>query len=289
MNGARNLPQDVTARLFQLLKCPQCGEAPEPDTQRCRQCGRSMAAAGGGLDLLDEEGREEADRFATQYTALRRREGWIDSGGHEDPEWGAAQLWSSRLKPMSEAGAILSREWTGTLRPVVVDVGSGGGWAARYFRDADVIAVDLRDSAILQNVLHVRGDMRRLPLRDATVDATLYAASLHYASVGDSLSEAARVLRPGGLLVAIDSPMYSDGRAQARAEERSAAYYTRVGFPELAAHYHPIDIRALRSALAAAGFEVLRMEPGSSNRRWLERLGPRRHGSFLVARLTAAT
>jgi SAM-dependent methyltransferase len=168
---------------------------------------------------------------------------------------------------------------------VVVDVGSGGGWAARYLRDADVIAIDLLDIDSRPDALQVRADMRSLPLRDSTVDVAFYAASLHYTPVSNAISEAARVLRPDGLLVAFDSPMYGDRRRQAQAEARSAAYYADAGFPELAAHYHPIDVIALRAALASEGFEVLRLEAGATARRWWERLGRPRRSSFLVARL----
>src|SRR5713226_3256958 len=80
----------MTTRLFELLMCPRCGTAPDPGNARCPGCGRSVIAAGGGLDLLDDQGREEADRFAAQYTALRRKEGWIGPDGREDPEGGPA-------------------------------------------------------------------------------------------------------------------------------------------------------------------------------------------------------
>jgi len=133
----------------------------------------------------------------------------------------------------------------------------------------------------------VRADMRSLPLRDSTVDVAFYAASLHYAPVTDSIGEAARVLRRGGLIVAVDSPMYSDRRGQALAEARSAAYYAGAGFPELAAHYHPIDVTALRAVLAAVGFEVSRLDAGRTARRWWERLG-RPDRSFLVAKVKGA-
>lgn len=126
--------------------------------------------------------------------------------------------------------------------------------------------------------------MRSLPIRDATVDVAFYAASLHYAPVEDSIREASRVLRHGGLLVAVDSPMYRDARAQSRARERSTIYYSNAGFPELAAHYHPIDASALRVALAGAGFEVRLLDAGQRTGRWWERARMTRRFSILVAR-----
>jgi SAM-dependent methyltransferase len=251
----------------------------------CKGCGRSILAVGGGLDLLDDRGRKAADSFAAQYTALRRQEGWIGRDGREDPEGGDPQLWRGRLESVSRAAAVRSSQWTGIGRAVVVDIGSGGGWAARYLRDADVIAIDLLDTESRPGALHVRADMRSLPLRDSTIDVAFYAASLHYAHVSDSIREAARVLRRGALLIAVDSPMYSDRRGQALAEARSAAYYAEAGFPDLAAHYHPIDVGALRRALADTGFELLRLEAGVTARRWWERLGRPRSSSFLIARL----
>jgi SAM-dependent methyltransferase len=274
----------VLSELHRFLRCPRCGTAPEPGLGRCQGCGRSIAAGGGGLDLLDEQGREAADRFAAQYTALRRQEGWMGHDGREDPVSGQPRLWRGRLESVSRAAAALSSQWTGAGRPVVVDIGSGGGWAARYFRDADVIAIDLLDTQSSPGVLHVRADMRSLPLRDSTIDVAFYAASLHYAPISDSIGQIARVLRRDGLVIAVDSPMYGDRRRQALAEARSAAYYAGAGFPELAAHYHPIDVAALRMALAGGGFDVLQLEPGRTARRWWQGLGgPER--SFLLAKL----
>jgi SAM-dependent methyltransferase len=251
---------------------------------RCTGCGRSIVALGGGLDLLDDPERAAADRFAAQYTALRRQEGWIGPDGREDPVSGPPRLWRGRLESVTAAAAALSSQWSGRGRPVVVDIGSGGGWAARLFREADVIAVDLLSTKSTPEVLNVRADMRRLPLRDSTVDVTFYAASLHYAPIFSSIGEAARVLRRGGLIVAVDSPMYANRRRQALAEARSAAYYAEAGFPELAAHYHPIDVADLRVALAAGGLDVVKLEPGRTARRWWQGLG-RPARSFLLAKL----
>ena len=185
---------------------------------------------------------------------------------------------------MSRVAAALARFDSGAERGIVLDVGSGGGWAARYVGDADVIAVDLLAAGAGSAALHLRADMRSLPLRDHTVDAALYVASLHYAPLTDSIREAARVLRPGGALIALDSPMYHDRGAQARAARRSAEYYASAGFPELAEHYHPIDTGELRAALAARDVEVIRLDPGTGAEGWWQRLGRQRRPSFLLAR-----
>jgi len=264
-----------------------CGTAPRPGEPRCPGCGRAIVAAGGGLDLLDDEAREAADRFAVDYAAVRRREGWMDPGGREDPDGGDPRLWRQRVESMSEARAALAAIRTGEGRPVVLDVGSGGGWAARYVGDADVIAIDILDVAGGTAALHVRGDMRRLPLQEGSVDAAMYIASLHYAPLEQALAEAARVLRRGGVMIAVDSPMYRDRLAQARATARSAAYYAGAGFPDLAAHYHPIDLTDLKTSLVASGFEVMRLEGGSTARRWYQRAGRPRRPSFLLAKSKA--
>src|SRR5260370_1227577 len=168
----------MTTRLFGLLKCPRCGTAPDPGHARCPGCGRSVIAAGGGLDLLDDQGREEADRFAAQYTALRRKEGWIGPDGREDPEGGQPRLWHGRLESVSRAAAALSSHRSGAGHAVVVDIGSGDGWAARYFRDAAVIAIDLLDTDGRPDGLHLRPHIRRLPLPTSTAALSFYAASL---------------------------------------------------------------------------------------------------------------
>ena len=214
----------------------------------------------GLLDLLPEDLRAEADHFAEQYRALRVREGWAAPTGREGPDH-ADGRWQRRVEAVKSAVAILEHDLPADPRPVVGDVGAGGGWAAQLFSRADVIAFDLLDAPHEPGpALSVRADMRRLPLKEGSVDGLLYTASIHYVPIDDAVREAARVLRPGGLLVAIESPMYVDHRSADVAAERSARYYARMGYPELAVHYHPVDVRRLKAALARSGFRIERME-----------------------------
>jgi SAM-dependent methyltransferase len=274
--------------LYELLRCPACGAAPALGRATCIGCGRPISGTDGALDLLDDSARQDADRFAMQYRALRRQEGWVRADGREDPAAGDPKLWRRRLESVAQAAEILRGDARTARRLVVADIGSGGGWAARYLDGADVIAIDLLEASGSSDVLRVRGDMRSLPVRDRSLDAALYVASLHYAPVGDAIREAARTLRSGGLIVAVDSPMYKDPRAQARARARSAAYYSKSGFPELIASYHPIDVIALREELTRSAFDILQLDAGSTNRRWQERWRRPSRPSILVARLMPA-
>jgi SAM-dependent methyltransferase len=258
------------SRLYGLLRCPRCGAAPAPANELCPGCGRTVISPSGGVDLLDDGTRAESDRFAERYHALRVQEGWVDDGGREDPRTGNQGLWRGRLQAVAQLAASFESALAGRRRPVVADVGSGGGWAAELLTGADVIAIDLQDVAS-PSALHVRGDMRSLPLRDATVDVALYAASLHYADVTESVPEAARVLTVGGLLAVIDSPIYPDPKRRTHAARRAAAYYRQAGFPELASRYHPIEAGSLRSTLIDSGFRIERFEFGSRRQGLLRR------------------
>ena len=100
----------------------------------------------------------------------------------------------------------------------VADVGCGEGYltleAARWARS--VIGIDRSDEVLdraralaarrrVANVQWKKGDLARLPLRDASIDVTLLSQSLHHAAdPEDALAEAVRVLRPGGRVLLLD-------------------------------------------------------------------------------------
>jgi SAM-dependent methyltransferase len=97
--------------------------------------------------------------------------------------------------------------------PVVVDVGCGDGalvrWLAR--RGARAVGVEVASEPLARARAHApvageryeRGGAEALPLRDGEADVVVFANSLHHVpveSLDAALAEAARVLRPGGLL-----------------------------------------------------------------------------------------
>jgi SAM-dependent methyltransferase len=228
--------------------------------------------AGGGLDLLDDASRTAADAFAEKYRALRLNEGWVDPTGQLRPG-GRPELWG-RLRSASRAARIVAREWPNPAGRVVADIGSGTGWTHPLFAGFGVIAFDILPAKPTPCAVSVRADMRRLPLRDSTIDVAFFSASIHYVPLAEAVGEAARVLRHDGLLVVVDSPMYGDDGSRARAADRSAAYYAGAGFAELATAYHAASLPQLRSLVAGSGFGLIELRTeGAIRTRWRRLLG----------------
>jgi ubiquinone/menaquinone biosynthesis C-methylase UbiE len=105
-------------------------------------------------------------------------------------------------------------DWIGQHTPkgVVVDLGSGTGRVAAVLASPTrrVMAVD-RSQGMLElarcripeaDGLVLRADIRELPFHDSTVDAVVCSGVLHHLPEWtEAISEAARVLKPGGKLI----------------------------------------------------------------------------------------
>jgi ubiquinone/menaquinone biosynthesis C-methylase UbiE/DNA-binding transcriptional ArsR family regulator len=100
----------------------------------------------------------------------------------------------------------------------VADLGCGEGYlaieASRFARR--VIAVDKSDAVLsraraiarrrrLSNIEWKRGELERLPLRDASVDIALLSQALHHVhDPAAALAEACRIVRPGGRVLVLE-------------------------------------------------------------------------------------
>lgn len=101
---------------------------------------------------------------------------------------------------------------------VIADLGAGEGSLAQLLarRARQVIAVDNSDKMVefgaalarkhqLTNLEYRKGDLEALPIDDASVDLALFSQSLHHAQhPGRAVSEAFRILRPGGRIAVLD-------------------------------------------------------------------------------------
>ncbi|MEF8782895.1 MAG: class I SAM-dependent methyltransferase [Haloarculaceae archaeon] len=152
----------------------------------------------------------------------------------------------------------LARGLGEATRPIerVLDIGGGPGRALEAVEAPVRVVVDPAAGMVRQARANgfgaVRADGARLPVRAASVDVVLVTDALHH--IGDQgglLGEAARALRPGGVLVVREfDPSTRRGWALARAEHL-------IGFDSV---FHSPD--QLASMIGAAGLAPSVVERG---------------------------
>jgi ArsR family transcriptional regulator len=159
--------------------------------------------------------------------------------------------------------------WARTLSELLppldlVDIGCGDGYlaveAARWARR--VTGVDRSDDVLerakalaakrhVTNVEWRKGDLSRLPLRDASHDVALLSQSLHHASDPErAIAEAVRVLRPTGRLLLMDLKAHDQTWVRARFGDR------HLGF----------TVDELRELLEGGGLTHVRVATGAARK-----------------------
>ena len=189
-----------------------------------------FAAAAGDADV-------QADEARLQEVLRLRKENFDTPRG--------ADARDARQFVPGRSWAAWSRALGLLLPPLTVaDLGCGDGylaieasrWASR------VIAVD-RSKLVLEraralgarrrvtNVVWKRGELEKLPIKDATIDVALLSQALHHAAnPARAVAEAARITVPGGRVIVLDLRR-APGRVGPRQARRSPARLPRRGAP----------------------------------------------------------
>jgi ArsR family transcriptional regulator len=180
--------------------------APLPDTTQ-----RLWAALEEQFESAAGEVSVRADEARLQEVLRLRKENFDMHGGADTRD--ARQLVPGR------SWAAWSRALGLLLPPLTVaDLGCGEGYltieASRWAKQ--VTAVD-RSEVVLErarslarrrrvsNVVWKRGELEKLPVKDATVDVALLSQALHHAaSPARAVAEAARITVPGGRVLILD-------------------------------------------------------------------------------------
>ena len=135
----------------------------------------------------------------------------------------------------------------------LVDVGTGTGRMIELFGPRSQLSIGIDRSSEMLRLARVKleaagiqsslrqGDMYALPLADQSADSVIIHQVLHYAhSPAAAITEAARVLAPGGTLLVVDFA------AHEREELRERDAHIRLGFED----------EVMAGWFAAAGLEV---------------------------------
>ncbi len=200
--------------------------------------------------VVSESDRAVREDEARLQEVLRHRKENFDAHGDQ-----------RQLVP-GQSWAAWARALGHLLPPMdVVDIGCGEGYItlelAAWART--VTGIDRSDDVLqraramatrrrVTNVDWKKGDLSRLPIRDASVDLALLAQSLHYASDTErAMLEAVRVVRPGGRILVIDLKTHDQAWVRTRFGDQ------KLGFSRA----------ELEDLLAGAGLTNVRVTTGT--------------------------
>ena len=228
----------------------------------CPECGGRLTRAGGGLAcardeaffatlegvhrLLGPERQAELAAATAFYCRVRADEGFKHSKELPRVPRGHAQarIWRQRARHFGRFMDWLVRE-----RPrgqAIADIGAGCCWAAQRLAEAghSVAALDInldRQDGLAalgdervegSGIERIEADMEFVPLDAACADVVLLNGALHYARCPQNVvAEARRILKPGGCLVILDSPIYRrspDGEAMVKMKRKD--FLNRYGY-----------------------------------------------------------
>ena len=210
------LPQSTVSRHLKPLRDSDLLESRRDGTSVFYHRGPSFSDPELGL-VIDraltgipgaQEDRASVSRMLQQRTS-RNRDFFDEVAGR----------YGSLTEPGGGWQAVSSALAIGFRGQNVADIGSGEGALtlslARFCRQ--VVAVDVsprmlmtleakaEEAGLSDRVRTVEGELERLPLEASEMDAVFLSQSLHHASQPEvAICEAARVLKPGGLLVVLD-------------------------------------------------------------------------------------
>lgn len=233
--------------------CPRCRTPLEPteDGLCCPTDGTRYHQVDGVWHFLPPEREAALAPFIQDYETIRLAEGRTS----DDPAY-------YRSLPYPPAGSPRAADWTFRSRgyelllkcviaPLVeggkaldiLDLGAGNGWLSHQLtlRGHRPLAVDLTTNAFdgLGARRHydlpfevAQAEFDALPLAGNEADLAIFNASLHYSTNYErTLAETLRVLRPDGVLVILDTPVYHQPESgQRMVEERAARFREQVGF-----------------------------------------------------------
>jgi ubiquinone/menaquinone biosynthesis C-methylase UbiE len=190
--------------------------------------------------------------FEQLYSALRDKEGRIYTDeevlhlpdiSKDHPhytEWQMRKESCNRLKNYFEK-KISS--------PKILEVGSGNGWLSRRLSEisgskitgTDINFIELQQAVRvfnhIPNLQFIPGGIHAEEIEDAKFDFIVFAASIQYfSSLKEIINLAFRKLEPNGEIHILDSNFYKSAEISA-AKERTARYYSDLGFPEMTKHY----------------------------------------------------
>lgn len=276
-------------RVLDAIACPECdgelevsgidsGPRTGEGSLRCVSDGLTYPIINGIPRLVRRERTDAVEKQASAFSSLWMKEGWGAFNPADLPyvSGPGSSKWRVKARSMEALFRFVDR-----LAPRrIVDLGCGNGWLSRHLaaRGFETYGVEIglddvlglgAASELLRHELDVNliwGEMDHPPFRTASVDAVICNASLHYAtSISLVIGQIARIVRPGGALVVMNSPVHQDRGSALRAQTEFRGHLRQLGGDEtVISNYHHFQSADLKAEFSRAFEQPMEMpfEPG---------------------------
>jgi SAM-dependent methyltransferase len=203
---------------------------------------------------------ERFEGFQTRYLAVRQKENRIltDEQVYSLPYLPANhplhKEWLMRADTMTRFIRYLKKN---PLSAPVLDLGCGNGWFPNKIAELtgqEVIGLDVNIPELEQaarvftkeNLTFCFGDIYEDIFEPKSFGMiTLNASAQYFPDIIKLINRLLELLKDDGEINILDTPLYPNDKAARDAADRTKSYYTQLGFPEMASHYHHHPIQKL--------------------------------------------
>lgn len=189
--------------------------------------------------------------FEDVYLEVREKEGWIcsDEKVRKLPNVASSDIhrdiWKIRRATAQKFVSYLEKK-----KPKeIIEIGCGNGWFSHFMArhsSANILGIDVNESELLQanrvfshkRLTFAYADIFSLE-RARTADIIVLNGSVQYFPDPSALIDVlSKLIKLGGEIHILDSPIYPDAEAAAKAKERTVNYFNKLGFPRMAKFYN---------------------------------------------------
>ncbi|MBW8009634.1 MAG: class I SAM-dependent methyltransferase [Chloroflexi bacterium] len=235
--------------------CPRCHtplEEVHSKEFRCPKDNISFLNSNGVWLLLDPERHAHYEQFIYEYETVRQDEG----RGSHDPAYYQALPFKDLTGRMDRDWSIRAKSYRSLEKEVIkpnekvdgplkiLDLGAGNCWLSNQLaiRGHFLAAVDLLinpEDGLGAHVHYpvdfvpVQAEYDRLPFNQDQFDVAIFNSSFHYSDDYEyTLKETLNCLKPNGVVIILDTPVYLDGDSGRRMiAEREEHFEKKYGFP----------------------------------------------------------
>ena len=246
---------------LEAFVCPSCHGTLESfdGSWRCSAEDLGFGMEHGIPTFILPHRRDTLAGFLEFYRRVRSSEGWGSSSAeyyrglpYHDRTGNHDSVWRIRARTFDCFLRHLARDRS-ALSGLVLDAGAGNCWLSARLaeRGFDVAALDINDDSqdglgalalmspdLRSQIVPVRAEFDALPFGSETFDLAVLNASLHYSpDVMHTLEGLLAVLRRGGMLYILDSPVYGTQEAgEQMVRERNERFSKQFGIAPLEEH-----------------------------------------------------